>query len=99
MLNSILPKSGGRDQDLAESQHWKAASRINQWLECYAETMQNVEFFNATGIFVRDGETRPFAKYYEDLVHPSAAGCRVWARAIIDKVLELIGGKRHHDRY
>ena len=91
VLNSILPKiDGGRDTKLWETPHWQAASKINHWLECYAKTNENLEFFNATSIFVSNDESTPVTNYFEDEVHPSDTGSRVWARAIVDKVLELI---------
>jgi lysophospholipase L1-like esterase len=95
VLNSILPfasRSGERDEELFESRAWQVASRFNQWLECYAGTMENVEFFNATSIFVKEDETVIVAEYFEDPVHPSAAGALVWAQAIINQLLGLIDG-------
>ena len=91
VLNSMLPflsRSGKRDEEIFESKDWQAASRFNHRLECYAESTENVYFFNATHLFISEDE--PYEKYFEDRVHPSAAGSRCWSRAIVGTVLELI---------
>ena len=50
-------------------------------MACYTETLEDVEFFNATSLFLKDNETIQIKEYFEDPVHPSAAGSIVWSEA------------------
>jgi lysophospholipase L1-like esterase len=93
VVNSILPFSpeGERDEDLSEHPKWQVASQVNHLLECFADATDNVEFFNATKIFMTDDELHTKRAFYVDAVHPSAKGSRAWAREIEEKVFELTG--------
>jgi lysophospholipase L1-like esterase len=91
VLNSILPR-GPRGKDLWRSDDWSWAqiTRINQWLECYAASTDNVTFFNATKLFVLPNTTSTIFDFYEDDVHPSAAGSVVWASEMSDFIHSII---------
>jgi lysophospholipase L1-like esterase len=95
VLNSILPRAGGDTRNprvnvYENPRHdWQIIQRINQWLECYADSTPGVEFFNATDLFI-DESGYGIQEYYEDPVHPSAKGHKHWAKAIVDKIKQLI---------
>jgi lysophospholipase L1-like esterase len=90
VVNSILPR-GNPGSDLLANHDWHSITAINRWLECYANENHNVEFFNATDTFLRPNETVAVEEYFSDPVHPSTTGHAVWAAAIVERVLELVG--------
>ncbi len=92
VLNSILPRANpGSDlYSNDNSRQWQTLTRVNQWLECYANENERVEFFNATDIFLQPSTTLTIPEYYSDPVHPSAAGHSQWAIGIVGKLLDLI---------
>jgi lysophospholipase L1-like esterase len=89
VLNSILPR--GKNGNLfAAPSGWDELDALHHRLECFATVTPNVEFFNATGMFLLpDGENQN-PDYFQDAVHPSAAGCQVWGQAIVETVTELL---------
>lgn len=50
VINSLLPRNS--TELLRHNPYWKTISAVNHRLDCYAKTQQNVEFFNATDIFI-----------------------------------------------
>ena len=91
VVNSILPRGPPGSDVWDPWSAWHVLNTVNQWMECYANENENVEFFNATSIFLRPNTTVLVEEYYSDDVHPSAAGHAVWAVAIVERVLELTG--------
>jgi lysophospholipase L1-like esterase len=89
VLNTILPRGQPGVSVYETGTSWLEITKINQWLECYAKSMNDLEFFNATHIFLQENETIRVEEYYQDPVHPSAAGYAVWGLAIVEKVLSL----------
>ncbi len=90
VLNSILPRGDPGQDVYSGSPPWSTLSTVNQWLECYADENVNVEFFNATDLFLNSNETTTKADLYQDPVHPSVKGYTVFADAIARRVLQLI---------
>jgi lysophospholipase L1-like esterase len=91
VLNSILPR--GKDGNLfASPGGWEELDELHHRLECFAKVTRNVEFFNATSMFLLDDGENQNPDYFEDPVHPSAAGHQVWGQAIVETVLELTRG-------
>jgi lysophospholipase L1-like esterase len=69
---------------------WLLLTKVNDWLECYAYENENVEFFNATSIFLRTNDKVLIEKFYSDPVHPSAEGHAAWAREIVKRLLKMV---------
>jgi lysophospholipase L1-like esterase len=92
VLNSILPRGAPRGLDMIDSSMWQNVQRVNQWLQCYADSNVRVEFFNATNLFVLsyNGMVQQVKDYFFDNVHPSEQGSQGWAKAIAQMVQELI---------
>ena len=95
VLNSILPRAGGNNKhpninvfDSKEDRQWPTIRRINQWLQCYADSTEGVQFFNATDLFL-DGSGDGLQEYFDDSIHPSPKGHKHWAEAISTKVAEI----------
>ncbi|KAL3901488.1 MAG: hypothetical protein SGARI_006064 [Bacillariaceae sp.] len=94
VLNSMLPRGAySLGDDMSQSPQWHEVQKVNQWLECYANSMEGVEFFNATAHFVvsYDDKVHQVEKYYQDGVHPSAKGSKSWAQSIVKRLDEMIG--------
>jgi lysophospholipase L1-like esterase len=91
VLNSILPRGIGGEDILSSNKNsvWPRIQRINEWMKCYADSTDGVDFFNATSFFLKDNETVLVKEYFIDGLHPSAAGAAVWGKAIVEKVQEL----------
>jgi lysophospholipase L1-like esterase len=90
VLNSILPR-GTPGETIFNSGTWPKVTTVNRWMECYAASTNGVEFFNATSLFLTEEDVQ-IEEYFNDPVHPSAAGSVGWGEAIVRKVLELTGG-------
>jgi lysophospholipase L1-like esterase len=93
VVNSILPRGDPGTDLFTGKSSWPTVATINRWLECYANENHNVEFFNGTSTFLQPtpNETTTVKEYYSDAVHPSRTGHAVWAAAIVERVLELVG--------
>ena len=100
VINSILPRNENPD-DLWASPTWPIIRDINLKLQCYANTVRGVEFFNATDVFLahRKGKEVVNMNFMKDAVHPNAEGSRLWGEAIVDRVLEIKGKMQHHEQY
>lgn len=91
VLNSVLPRGmPGEDLYANGGNMWRALSKVNQWLECYANENRNIEFFNATGLLLRPNQTATDETLYMDPVHPSPEGHSVLGHHIVKRVLQLI---------
>jgi lysophospholipase L1-like esterase len=92
VINSILPRGAPRGLDMIDSSMWQNVQRVNQWLQCFADSNKKVEFFNATSLFVLsyNGQVQQVKDYFYDDIHPSEQGSQGWAKAIVHKVQELI---------
>ena len=87
IINSLFPRV-----NLDEDPLWPIIQTINSRLECYAETIEGTEFFNATAIFVKRGAVDPNL-FLEDGIHLSVEGTKLWEEAIVKKALEVISHK------
>jgi lysophospholipase L1-like esterase len=91
VVNSILPRGEpGEDLWRPDDWSWAEITRINQWLECYAASTDNVFFFNATDLFLQPNTTITVPDFYEDGVHPSSLGSVGWAGAMNDFIHSII---------
>jgi lysophospholipase L1-like esterase len=85
VINSLLP-SLVKDQKAHETPYILLTQWVNDRLECYAKSHSRVEFFNATGIFIRNDQVVGIS----DFVHPSGEGSEAWAAAIVEKLEKLL---------
>ncbi len=93
VINSILPRGSNQPgEDMSLSPLWQEVQKVNQWLKCYADSTKGVAFFNATSLFVVSfGKgVHQVEDYFFDEVHPSAKGSKGWAKAMVQRVHELI---------
>jgi lysophospholipase L1-like esterase len=88
VVNSILPRPGDQDSGKLYGSLWEDISWINDRLECFAQGVDGVEFFNATDLFLVN-DTHINETRLPDKLHPSAEGARVWGMEIVKKVKEL----------
>ena len=93
VINSILPRGGNKNEDpirISKDVFWLLASRVNSRIECFALHEPNIEYFDATDIFLsnHDPEYRNKALYM-DSVHPSKEGYALWGKAILKRVYEI----------
>lgn len=97
VLNSLLPRS---ENPNGMGPFWDTIQEINLKMECYANTAPNVEFFNATDLFILHNKGASFVNpaLMKDQVHPNAEGTRIWGEAIANKVVELKSLKKHRDQ-
>jgi lysophospholipase L1-like esterase len=85
VINSIVPRG---NPTLARDRTWQILRRVNQRLQCYAESQDaRVEFFNSTDLFLNGTDCN--TTLYHDDIHPSAEGYRVWGSAIVQRVQEI----------
>lgn len=89
VINSLLPRG-----NLDRLYWWDDYTAINNALECYASEQEQVEFFNATSLFVTaDGKALNMT-LLPDEVHPEEIGSWIWGRAIVAKVQEILDDRR-----
>lgn len=98
VINSILPC--GQEELVHHSPRWAILQTVNTHLKCYADSLENVYFFNATKLFVYNGRTEEYGQgvyvnktLMNDYVHHTGYGAMVWGSAIVEKVLALTGGE------
>ena len=87
VINLLLPRTTDEDGRLGPM--WQTIQSINRLLYFYAGTMKNVYIFNATDLFLRNEFTMD-VELMPDLLHPSAAGSRLWGGDILKMVSRLI---------
>ena len=83
VINSLFPRVELYDDPL-----WQTIQTINSRLECYAETIEGIEFFNATDLFVSGGQVNK-DMFDADQIHLSVRGATLWEEAIVEKALYL----------
>jgi lysophospholipase L1-like esterase len=76
---------------------WNDIKNINQQLEEYSKRHDNVEYFDATDIFlmgdidiVSEDDLRIDPNLMNDFLHPSHIGYKLWGDQIVLKLQELI---------
>lgn len=89
VINSLLPR--GNEERLY---WWDDYSAINNALACFAAGMEQVEFFNATNLFVTADGSALNMTLMPDELHPEELGSWVWGRAIVAKVQEILDYRR-----
>jgi len=106
VINSILPRSFDFREGLLfhksrgnlknpQPPLWKDIKRVNEQLEDYCRIHANVEFFNATDIFLLnpsapDRKLRIDKNLMGDFLHPSALGYKLWGDQIVLKLDDLL---------
>ena len=103
VVNSVLPRSeddlNGRLLDNKNPNRitvWQGIMEVNRGLRDYCSKIENVVYFDATNMFIRqdegmkgvDGMYIPKDLMY-DFLHPTAEGYKKWGEAIISKVHEI----------
>jgi len=91
-LLPVLPRpSPSSSPAAAVPVYWDTAySEINRRLECYARSLPNVHFFNATPIFFADDQRTVDYDMLPDGIHPAGKASRIWGNAIVQKVREIV---------
>jgi len=88
VVSSILPNG---PHPLAQDAGWQIVRAINERLSCYASSRDRVEFFNATDYFLTTDGLRVNETFMApDMLHPSEEGSRVWGKAIVERVREIL---------
>jgi lysophospholipase L1-like esterase len=87
VLNSILPR--GR-RKLSRDPMMQQILAVNQRVECFANSMERVHFFNATDYFLTSDKQFLNMSLMPDELHPNKAGSEKWGRGISDFALNLI---------
>lgn len=109
VINGLLPRSfdakTGYVMKTMEIQNkkppplWKDIQAINNQLEEYTRTRDNIHFFDATDIFLVNGDDMDLVKekdlridqnLMKDFLHPSHIGYKLWGDQIVKKLEELI---------
>lgn len=94
VINSILPRPRNKMGSL-RGKLWIKTDWINQRLECFAKGYSNVEYYDASDLFLNKDHSKAIKNHYaDDWIHPSAFGTQKWGEAIVEKVEELIHDKR-----
>jgi lysophospholipase L1-like esterase len=73
VINSLFPRAV---DDLFDK-----IKDINKALECFAEDTDNVEYFDADDIFLKNGKIN--LELLPDGVHPKEAGAEAWGEEIV----------------
>lgn len=90
VVNSILPRPGDESGKLFGNL-WNGIVWINERLECYAQGVDRVGFYNATRLFLKNDDPQCINEtLMPDMLHPSAEGSRVWGTEIVKRVKELV---------
>jgi len=90
VLNSILPRASDESGELV-GDLWNDIRWINERMECFAEALPNVEFYNATNLFLKNGDASSINEtLMPDMLHPSAEASRLWGAEIVKRVKELV---------
>jgi len=82
MINSLLPRG---DKTITD-RGWEMHKAVNHNLRCYADSHSGkILFFNATDLFMADASRRDDS-LFDDGVHPSPLGYKVWGDAIFNEL-------------
>lgn len=108
VINGLLPRSfdtkgyvmkAGKIKNTILPSLWKDIQAINNQLEEYSRTRDDVYYFDATDIFLVNGDDMDLTKENDlridenlmnDFVHPSHIGYRLWGDRIVKKLEELM---------
>lgn len=102
VINGILPrtfdKSGGYLMKTKDNLpiFWPTIETINSHLKTYAEKRDQVSYFDATRVFVRNYTAtentalRIDRSLMNDFLHPSAKGYRAWGHLIVARIDSLL---------
>jgi lysophospholipase L1-like esterase len=93
VINSILPKPHPITREWEGTQYYNSVNWINQRLECYVQSLEDVEYFDATSIFQNDQGLIPL-ELIPDGIHPSGKGTRLWSEAILRRLEQILDGDR-----
>lgn len=102
VINSIMPRSWnkkgfvwkekrlGKGRVLPEL--WSSIQDINDHLEEYSRTHENVEYFDANNVFLQgeDKKLKIDKELMNDYLHPSDVGYKLWGDLIVKKLGKLI---------
>lgn len=105
VINSLLPRTFDKEKGKLlwekEPGHtidannppslWKDIQAINEQLEKYSRTRDNVEFFDVNDIFLKDTlvaekDMQINKDLMGDYLHPSASGYKLWGDEIVKKL-------------
>jgi lysophospholipase L1-like esterase len=97
VLISILPRGEGTLATAADGTAddipplWMETMQVNQRLECFASGEPRVEFFNATNLFITNGDNDMAVNVtlMPDYSHPTAEGYRIYGGALVERALEI----------
>ncbi len=71
------------------TRHWDSINELNKYLEEYCNSIDYLEFINATPLMMtEDGGFRP-DYFVKDGIHLNEAGHAVWTQAMKDKLAEM----------
>jgi lysophospholipase L1-like esterase len=87
VLNSILPR--GR-RKLIKDPMMQQILAVNQRVECFANSIEGVHFFNATDYFLTDDKQFLNMSLMPDELHPNKVGSEKWGRGICDFAIKLM---------
>ena len=89
VINSILPSA---DEDGYLDNSWQRITSVNDQLECYSHVTEDVDFFDATSIFLDKGEegTVRNSRLRRGTIGSSVSAARLLGEAILKKVLGMV---------
>jgi hypothetical protein len=101
VINSILPSADEVDDDNNNNldKIWQHIANVNDQLECYSRVTENVDFFDATSIFLNKDEAETVQNTSSlrrgtitsiDSSASASGAARLLGEAILKKVLEMV---------
>lgn len=87
VVNSILPRADDKGNWESFAFH-RTITYINERLACIVQAMDNMDYFDATNLFL-DNQGRVDKNLLGDFLHPSAEGTKIWGSAILERIKEL----------
>jgi lysophospholipase L1-like esterase len=87
--------STGRNTSSHNYTYWQSIQGINKGLARYAELNDNVEYFDASDIFIAQMGNKVYQReekflvkeLQQDYVHPTPLGHKLWGEAIVDYIV------------
>jgi lysophospholipase L1-like esterase len=89
VINGILPKPNPASRKWEGTRYYSAIAWINDKLHCYAQGLENVEYFDASNLF-SDENGLIKEDLMPDGVHPSGKGARIWGEAILQRLEQIL---------
>ena len=100
VLHSILPRTDKMSPQpdlLGDNKEWPKISALNEGISCYTTFTKNVDWFNATDLFLEDDKRSIDASMFQpDRVHPSPKAHRCWGEALMRRILNILD---RHDSF